>query len=76
MYGSYTFLCVQRDSDVSTMHSREIVHLQWSLRPLPSFGFHGNIICGILRLVLAPLLPFLKFGTCSVSHPLGQRLSL
>lgn len=47
---------------MSRMQSREVVHLQWSLRPLPGFGFHGNIICSILRLVLAPLFtPPLKF---------------
>lgn len=37
--------------------SREVVHLQRSLRPLPGSGFHGNAICSILRLVLALLPP-------------------
>lgn len=42
----------QRDDNQLVMQSGKLVHLQWSLRPLPGFGFHGNIICSILRLAL------------------------
>lgn len=59
---------------MSRMQSREVVHLQWSLRPLPGFGFHGNTICSILRLVLAPIKNS-KLWTQSVSHLPGQVVS-
>lgn len=55
----FMYLSPQRvaDRNVSRMHSRAVVHLQWSLRPLPGFGFHGNTISSILRPVFALLLP-------------------
>lgn len=40
------------NSKVLRMQSRQVVHLLWSLRPLPGSGFHGNTICTILRLSL------------------------
>lgn len=55
------------------MQSKEVVHTQQSSCPLPGFGFHGNIICSILRLVLVPFFPLSiyckKLRTCSVLHP-------
>lgn len=66
---------MQRDSDVTRIQSREVVHLHWSLCPLPAFGFHGNTICSILRFVLARLLSPLNIQS-SGSDPFSFYLFL